>query len=43
MERILGDDQRGFEKHVKGTVMLGGDKSRNEYFMMDEDDTLLTD
>ena len=43
-ERLLADnDQRGFYKHLKGTVGLGGRKARSERFIMDEDGTLLRD
>ena len=36
-------DQQGFYKRLKGTVGLGGRKSRSEQFMMDEDSTLRRD
>ena len=43
-ERLLADnDQRGFYRHLTGTVELGGRKARNEQFIMDEDGTLLMD
>ena len=43
-ERLLADkDQRGFYKHLKGTVGLGGRKARSEQFVVDEDGTLLRD
>ena len=43
-ERLLADnDQRGFYKHLKGTVGLGGRKARSEQFIMGEDGTLLRD
>ena len=43
-ERLLADnDQRGFYKHLKGTVRLDGRKARSEQFIMDEDGTLLKD
>ena len=43
-ERLLADnDQRGFYKHLKGTVGFGGRKARSEQFIMDEDGTLLRD
>ena len=43
-DRLLTDnDQRGFYKHLKGTVGLGGHKARSEQFIMDEDGTLLRD
>ena len=41
-ERLLADnDQRGFYKHLKGTVGLDGRKARSEQFIRDEDGTLL--
>ena len=44
MEKLLADsDQRGFYKHLKGTVGLSGRKARSEQFIMDEDGTLLKD
>lgn len=43
-ERLLADsDQRGFYKHLKGTVGLEGKKARSEQFIRDEDGTLLRD
>ena len=43
-KRLLADnDQRGFYKHLKGTVGFGGRKARSEQFIMDEDGTLLRD
>ena len=43
-ERLLADnDQRGFCKHLKGTVRLDGRKARSEQFIMDDDGTLLKD
>ena len=34
-ERLLADnDQRGFHKHLKGTVGLGGRKARSEQFII---------
>ena len=43
-ERLLADnDQRGFYKHLKGTVGLDSRKARSEQFIMDEDGTLLKD
>ena len=43
-ERLLADnDQRGFYKHLKGTVELGGRKAQSEQFITDEDGTLLRD
>ena len=43
-ERLLADNnERGFYKHLKGTVGLGGRKARSEQFIMDEDGTLLRD
>ena len=43
-ERLLADnDQRGFCKHLKGTVRLDGRKARSEQFIMDEDGTLVKD
>ena len=43
-ERLLADnDQRGFYKHLKGTVGLDGRKARSEQFITDEDSTLLKD
>ena len=43
-ERLLADnDQRGFYKHLKGMVGLGGRKVKSEQFIMDEDGTLLRD
>jgi len=43
-ERLLADnDQRGFYKHLKGTVGLDGRKASIEQFIMDEDGTLLRD
>ena len=43
-ERLLAaNDQRGFYKHLKGTVGLDGRKARSEQFIMDEDGTLLRD
>ena len=34
-ERLLADnDQRGFYKHLKGTVGLGGRKARSEQFII---------
>ena len=43
-ERLLADnDQRGFCKHLKGTVGLGGRKARSEQFIVDEDSALLRD
>ena len=43
-ERLLADnDQRGFYKHLKGTVRLDGRKARSEQFIMDEDGTLVKD
>ena len=43
-ERLLADnDQRGFYRHLTGTVELGGGKARSEQFIMDEDGTLLKD
>ena len=43
-ERLLTDnDHRGFYKHLKGTVGLGGRKARSEEFIKDEDGTLLRD
>ena len=33
--------ERGFYKHLKGTVGLGTRKARSEQFIMDEDGTLL--
>ena len=40
-ERLLADnDQRGFYKHLEGTVGLAGRKARIEQFIMDEDGTL---
>ena len=43
-ERLLADnDQRGFYKHLHGTVGMGGRKARSEQFIMDEDGTLLRD
>ena len=42
--RLRADnDQRGFYKHLKGTMGLGGHKARSEQFIMDEDCTLLRD
>ena len=41
--RLADNDQRGFYKHMKGTVRLDGRKARSEQFIMDEDDTLLKD
>ena len=41
-ERLLAEnDQRGFYKHVKGTVGLAGRNVRSEQFIMDQDGTLL--
>ena len=41
MVRLLADnEQRGFYKHLKGTVRLEGRKTRSEQFLMDEDGTL---
>ena len=43
-EGFLADnDQRGFYKHLKGMVGLGGRKAISEQFIMDEDGTLLRD
>ena len=43
-ERLFADNaQRGFSKHLKGTVGLGGRKVRSKHFIMDEDGTLLRD
>ncbi|MEP4684613.1 MAG: hypothetical protein ABJ015_23620 [Rhodopirellula bahusiensis] len=43
-ERLLtDDDQRCFEKHLKGTVGLDGRKAKSEQFIRDEDGTLLRD
>ena len=43
-ERLLPDnDQRGFYKHLKGTVGLGGPMVRSKKFNMDDDGTLLRD
>ena len=43
-ERLFADnDHRRFNKHLEGTVGLGGRKARSEQFMMDEDGTLLKD
>ena len=43
-QRLLADnDQRGFYKHLKGTVGLGGPKVRSKKFNMDDDGTLLRD
>ena len=43
-ERLLADnDQRGFYKHLKGTVGLGGRKASSEQCIMHEDGTLLRD
>ena len=43
-ERLLADnDQRGFYKHLKGTVGLDSRKARSEQLIMDEDGTLLKD
>ncbi|MEP3106391.1 MAG: hypothetical protein ABJO54_04965 [Hyphomicrobiales bacterium] len=43
-ERLLTDnDQRGFYKHLKGTVGLDGRKATSEQFIWDEDGTLLRD
>ena len=43
-ERTLADnDQRGFYKHLKGTVGLGGRKARSEQFIMDENRKLVRD
>ena len=43
-ERLLADnDQRGFYKHLKGTVGLDSRKARSEQFIMDEDGTLVKD
>ena len=42
-ERLIADnDQRGFYKHLEGTVTLDGRQARSERFM-DEDVTLLKD
>ena len=40
---LANNDQRGFYKHLKDTVGLGGRKARSEQFIMDEDGTLLRD
>ena len=41
-ERLLAEnDQRGFYKHLKGTVGLGGRKARSEQFTMYGDGTSL--
>ena len=43
-QRLLADnDQRGFYKHLKGTVGLGDRKARSEQPIMDEDGTPLRD
>ena len=43
-ERVLADnDQRGFYKHLKGTVRLDGRTAGSEQFIMDEDGTLIND
>ena len=43
-ERLPAEnDQRGFYKHLKGTVGLGGRKARSEQFIMGEDGTLFGD
>ena len=42
--RLLADnDQRGFYKHLKGTVGLDSRKARSKQFIMDEDGTLPRD
>ena len=43
-DRLLADnDRRGFYKHLKGTVGLGGRKAQSEQFIMDKDGTLPKD
>ena len=43
-EMLLTDNhQRGFHKHLKGTVGLGGRRARSGQFIMDEDGTLIKD
>ena len=43
-DRLLADNnQRGFYKHLKGTVGLGGRKAQSEQFIMDKDGTLPKD
>ena len=41
--RLADNDQRGFQKHLKGTVGLDGRKARSGQFIIDEDCTLLKD
>ena len=43
-ERLLADnDQRGFYKHLHGTVGMGGRNARSDQCIMDEDGRLLRD
>ena len=43
-ERLLVDnDDRGFYKHLKGTVRLDDRNARSEQFIRDEEGTLLRD
>ena len=43
-EIFLADiDQRGFYKHLEGTVELEGRNARSDQFVRDEDSTLLRD
>ena len=40
---LANDDQRGFYKHVKSTVVLEGTKARSEQLIRDEDGTIRRD